>query len=236
MKRSSSTASSGTTKSKKPLVQTNTLFNYFESKNPKIIKENVKIEPNTITNYFKLEKPIDNVSIKEETLSSETPKQSFLTSKTEITEKENNDSIADSTSETSSNNIRKCPFYKRIEGTQCCVDAFSYGDIENCNAYFLSHYHYDHFIGLNRKFQNQLYCSKITANLVSKHIKVEKKYINVLEYNKFLNVYNDSSSVQVALIDANQYLYLFEHLLNYLYDMMITVLLAVLGPLCFYSN
>lgn len=98
---------------------------------------------------------------------------------------------------------RKCPFYKRVEGTQICVDAFSYGDIDNCNAYFLSHYHYDHFIGLKKDFKNQLYCSKITANLVMKNIKVNRNNITILEYNKFLNVYEDGS-VQVALIDANQ--------------------------------
>lgn len=100
-------------------------------------------------------------------------------------------------------NSRKCPFYKRVEGTQICVDAFSYGDIDNCNAYFLSHYHYDHFIGLKKDFKNQLYCSKITANLVMKNIKVDRKYITILDYNKFLNVYEDGS-VHVALIDANQ--------------------------------
>lgn len=99
-------------------------------------------------------------------------------------------------------NSRKCPFYKRVEGTQISVDAFSYGDIENCNAYFLSHYHYDHFIGLKKDFKNQMFCSKVTANLVMKNIKVDKKYITILEMDKFLNVY-DNDSVQVALIDAN---------------------------------
>jgi DNA cross-link repair 1A protein len=84
------------------------------------------------------------------------------------------------------------------------VDAFSYGDIEGCDAYFLSHYHYDHFVGLNKHFKNNLYCSKITGNLVTSQIKVDKKYVRVLELNKFTNVYDNEDSIQVCLIDANQ--------------------------------
>ena len=102
------------------------------------------------------------------------------------------------------NSTRKCPFYKRIEGTKICVDAFSYGEIEECTAYFLSHYHYDHFIGLKKDFCNLMLCSQITANLVIKNIKVDVKFIRVLEMNKFLNVYEGDGSIQVALIDANQ--------------------------------
>ncbi len=98
----------------------------------------------------------------------------------------------------------KCPFYKRIEGTQIVVDAFSYGDIENCNAYFLSHYHYDHFVGLTKHFKHKIYCSKVTANLVIKQIKVDKDLVNPLELNKFNNIYQNDDSIQVALLDANQ--------------------------------
>ena len=47
-------------------------------------------------------------------------------------------------------------------------------------------------------------CSQITANLVIKNIKVDVKFIRVLEMNKFLNVYEGDGSIQVALIDANQ--------------------------------
>ena len=49
-----------------------------------------------------------------------------------------------------------------------------------------------------------MYCSQITANLVIKQIKVEKSYIKILEYNKFVNVYDNDNEIQVCLIDANQ--------------------------------
>ena len=99
-------------------------------------------------------------------------------------------------------------FYKK--GTQIAVDAFSYGNIENCNAYFLSHYHYDHFIGLNKHFANKMYCSKITGNLVINQLKVDTKYITILEMNTFSNVYgSEDDSIQVCPLDANQYLIYF---------------------------
>jgi Cft2 family RNA processing exonuclease len=99
---------------------------------------------------------------------------------------------------------RVCPFYKRIEGTKIVVDAFSYGDIDNCDAYFLSHFHYDHYSGLSKHFKHKLYCSTITANLVKKQIRVDSKHIVPLELNKFQNFYENDDSVQVCLIDANQ--------------------------------
>ena len=207
-----------TTKPRKAFIQTNTLFNYFGSNKP---DKEIKTTTNSILNYFKSEKSAEIKIVKEETVS--VIEHTIKTIKPELNFsfegtyssliKSQPKSSSSSSNLTTATNTRKCPFYKRIEGTHICVDAFSYGDIDNCDAYFLSHYHYDHFIGLNKEFKNKLFCSKITANLVIKNIKVDKKFIQVLDMDKFLDIYDDNS-VQVALIDANQQEFYFKYFKN----------------------
>ncbi|VDP02811.1 unnamed protein product [Soboliphyme baturini] len=69
-------------------------------------------------------------------------------------------------------------------GTKYAVDAFSYGYVETITAYFLTHFHSDHYGGLCKSFNKPLYCTRITANLVKLKIKVSPEYIIVLTLNE----------------------------------------------------
>ena len=92
-----------------------------------------------------------------------------------------------------------CPFYKKIPNTCFAVDAFQYGSIGGISAYFLTHFHSDHYIGLKNSFKHKIYCSPITAALV------RHKFPNGLFTLKVIQ--NESTEdvmgVRVTFFDAN---------------------------------
>ncbi|KAJ5875081.1 DNA cross-link repair protein pso2/snm1 [Penicillium subrubescens] len=78
---------------------------------------------------------------------------------------------------------RTCPFYKIMPGFSICVDAFRYGAVEGCNAYFLSHFHSDHYIGLTKSWcHGPIYCSRPTGNLVRQQLRVDPKWIVDIDF------------------------------------------------------
>ena len=100
-------------------------------------------------------------------------------------------------------NRRMCPFYKIITGFSVCVDAFRYGAVQGCNAYFLSHFHSDHYGGLTASWDHgPIYCSKVTANLVRQQLRVDPKWIVDMEFEKKTEI-PGTGGVQVTMIAAN---------------------------------
>ncbi|KAJ5781329.1 DNA repair metallo-beta-lactamase [Penicillium paradoxum] len=98
---------------------------------------------------------------------------------------------------------RTCPFYKILPGFSICVDAFRYGAVEGCNAYFLSHFHSDHYIGLSKSWcHGPIYCSRPTANLVRQQLRVDPKWLVDLEFESTTEV-PGTGGVQVTMIHAN---------------------------------
>ncbi len=112
---------------------------------------------------------------------------------------------------------RTCPFYKILPGFSICVDAFRYGAVEGCKAYFLSHFHSDHYIGLTSSWcHGPIYCSRVTANLVRRQLRVDPKWVVDLEFDVKIEV--PGTQVNVTMIPANHCpgssLYLYEKVIG----------------------
>lgn len=97
---------------------------------------------------------------------------------------------------------RTCPFYKIIPGFNICVDAFRYGAVKGCEAYFLSHFHSDHYIGLTAKWvHGPIYCSKVTGSLVKQQLRTASKWVVELEFEKSYDI--PGTGATVTMIPAN---------------------------------
>ncbi|KJR81622.1 DNA cross-link repair 1A protein [Sporothrix schenckii 1099-18] len=98
---------------------------------------------------------------------------------------------------------RTCPFYKIMPGFSICVDAFRYGAVEGCRAYFLSHFHSDHYIGLTAKWcHGPIYCSQVTASLVRSQLGTAAQYVVALDFEATVPV-PGIDGVRVTMIPAN---------------------------------
>ncbi|CAN8098603.1 unnamed protein product [Discula destructiva] len=98
---------------------------------------------------------------------------------------------------------RTCPFYKIMPGFNICVDAFRYGAVKGCQAYFLSHFHSDHYIGLTASWTHgPIYCSKVTGSLVKTQLKTAAKYVVELDFEEKVPV-PGTEGVFVTMIPAN---------------------------------
>jgi DNA cross-link repair 1A protein len=91
-------------------------------------------------------------------------------------------------------NVKHC-----LPLTTISVDSFKF-PVKNCNAYFLTHFHSDHYTGLNSTFDGLIYCSLITAKLVIQQLHVDPNLIQVL----CLDTKYEIQGVTVTAIDANQ--------------------------------
>ncbi|KAI1382266.1 DRMBL-domain-containing protein [Hypoxylon crocopeplum] len=98
---------------------------------------------------------------------------------------------------------RTCPFYKIMPGFSICVDAFRYGAVKGCNAYFLSHFHSDHYIGLTANWSHgPIYCSKVTGSLVKNQLRTAAKWVKELEFEETVEI-PGTEGATVTMLPAN---------------------------------
>lgn len=95
---------------------------------------------------------------------------------------------------------RACPFYKKVTGTSFTVDAFRYGSVDGCTAYFLTHFHSDHYGGLSKHWSHgPIYCTSATARLLALCLSVDTKFIHPLEVDSLHVV----DGIRVQMLEAN---------------------------------
>lgn len=87
-----------------------------------------------------------------------------------------------------------------MPGTPFTVDAFRYGQVKDCSAYFLTHFHADHYGGLSKAWSHgPIYCTPITARLIEMCLYVNPSFIHTLE----LDVEHVIEGIKVTMLEAN---------------------------------
>ena len=98
---------------------------------------------------------------------------------------------------------RSCPFYKILFDGPITVDAFRYGAVPGCSAYFLSHFHSDHYVGLTDCWDHgPIYCSAVTARLVRSQLGVDPRWLRELPWEQWVAI-PGTGGVRVRGLDAN---------------------------------
>ena len=76
-------------------------------------------------------------------------------------------------------------FIRSYFGGSITVDTFNYGSVPGCQAYFLNHFHSDHYICLTSKWDHGLiWCSRATANLVRMKSRVDPQYVREFPFEE----------------------------------------------------
>ena len=75
----------------------------------------------------------------------------------------------------------------------------NWGDVAGVQYYFLSHYHYDHYQGLSKRWKHKIYCSPVTGRLVTRFLGVATSQIVELVVGEARLI----GGVEVTGVEAN---------------------------------
>lgn len=83
--------------------------------------------------------------------------------------------------------IEEVPYYRRVPNTKFVVDFFVHKVID-CTNSFLTHFHSDHYYGLKKSYNLNIYCSETTSNLIHTVMKIDRKYLIPLEIQQIYEI------------------------------------------------
>eukprot|EP00188_Purpureofilum_apyrenoidigerum_P001297 Plantae.Rhodophyta-Purpureofilum_apyrenoidigerum.ctg1697.p1 GENE.Plantae.Rhodophyta-Purpureofilum_apyrenoidigerum.ctg1697~~Plantae.Rhodophyta-Purpureofilum_apyrenoidigerum.ctg1697.p1 ORF type:complete len:531 (+),score=69.74 Plantae.Rhodophyta-Purpureofilum_apyrenoidigerum.ctg1697:166-1758(+) len=97
------------------------------------------------------------------------------------------------------------PERHRVPGTNVLVDGFRPPRPKWASAFFLTHYHADHYGGLTFKWHGpMIYASELTAKLVVHHLGVQSSHVKGVRMNERCAVSQEAKvGLTVTLLDAN---------------------------------
>jgi len=95
--------------------------------------------------------------------------------------------------------VRRCPWYKVMPDTTLAVDAFNYGAVPRVTHYLLSHFHYDHYVGLGRHWLKPIICSTVTKRLAVSRFKLPERLFITMDVGEEAVV----AGVHLTALDAN---------------------------------
>lgn len=93
-----------------------------------------------------------------------------------------------------------------IKGTPIAVDFWQIRKCPDATLFFLTHFHSDHTVGLTSSWNQTIYCSKLTGDLICKKYNVSQELIHPLELNTPVLIPIDSTyseTITVVAVDAN---------------------------------
>jgi len=101
--------------------------------------------------------------------------------------------------------------FQKIKGTNIVINKFNYDSIQNINSlnksiHFLTHFRFDHYIGIESEWNVPIYCSQITANLSQKMLNLNESILCPLPMNKKILIPRSNPLTFVTLFDANNYI------------------------------
>jgi len=92
-----------------------------------------------------------------------------------------------------------CPWYKKIKDTSLAVDAFKYGNVPGIKYYLLTHFHYDHYGGLSKRWTMPIISSTITKRLATKFVYAKESLFITLDPGESRIV----GGCELTAVDAN---------------------------------